>query len=103
MGIYNNGTVKPFDTCPITGEPASYDFLTIRRVDEDGRTIYPDGFEYQLKTLNPDITILISVFDCHEEFYSKLRPYADLIKALIVAYHKNTVFDMDPRLFPFRV
>lgn len=63
MGVLNT-TANYFDICPITGEPASYDFPMTNA----------DGYEYKLRTINPDTVIVISSNHFGDDLFDELRP-----------------------------
>ena len=65
--------VNHFEICPITGEPASYDF----------EMTDVEGYEYKLNTLNPNTVIVISADHFGDDLFDELRPDDENIKDLI--------------------
>jgi hypothetical protein len=86
MGMLN-AEVERFEICPITGEPASYNFPMTDI----------DGYEYKLNTLNPDTVIVISGNQFGDDLFDELRPDDENIMQLI-REHKDPIF-----LIPFEL
>lgn len=87
MGLINIALSNKLSECPITGEKATYDFLSPNPM--------VDAYEYKLNSLNNFTTICIT----GDVFYSKgylqeLIKYKKFIKNMI-AQHQLSEFTID--------